>query len=46
MADAELIIGVVEDTKRIELGEMMFTGVRIGGHERWNMHFSWGFGRE
>jgi len=45
IADAELIIGVVKDTYRIELGEMMWPGVRAGGHERWNMSFSWGFGR-
>ena len=45
VADAKLVIGVVKDTKRIDLGEMMFAGVRTGGHERWQMPFSWGFGR-
>lgn len=44
-ADSELVVGVVEDTKRIDLGDMMWPGVRIGGHERWRMSFSWGYGR-
>lgn len=45
-ADARLIIGVVHDTRRVELGEVMWRGVRAGGHERWNLPFSWGFGRK
>lgn len=45
-ADTELVIGVVEDTERIDLGDMMWSGVRIGGHERWHMPFSWSFGRK
>lgn len=44
-ADAKLVISVVEDTERIDLGDMMWPGVRIGGHEKWRMSFSWGYGR-
>lgn len=46
VADAELVIGVVKVTGRTKLGETMFAGVRAGGHERWHMPFSWGFGRK
>lgn len=45
VADCGLVMGVVKTTKRIELGTLMLKGVRVGGHERWHMHFSWGFGR-
>ena len=44
-ADTELVTGVVIDTGRPKLGEIMFSGVRMGGAERWKRTFSWGFGR-
>lgn len=46
IADAHLVVGVVYDTSRVELGKIMWMGVRIGGRESWNMPFSWGFGRK
>lgn len=45
-ADCELVIGVVEDTGNTKLGEIIFDGVRVGGHELWRLPFSWGFGRQ
>lgn len=46
VSDAEFVIGVVRDTKRVELGLTMFLGVRSGGGSEWRMPFSWGFGRK
>jgi len=45
VADANLVIGVVKDTGRVELGELMWKGVRLGGCAGLNLPFSWGFGR-
>ncbi|MFO7984752.1 MAG: hypothetical protein R6U38_02740 [Desulfatiglandaceae bacterium] len=45
IADAELMIDVARagDPK---MAEIMFHGVRVGGHEALKRSFSWGFGRE
>jgi hypothetical protein len=46
IADAELMIDVARLLNSTEMAEVMFRGVRIGGHEHLNAAFSWGFGRE
>ncbi len=45
IADAELMIGIAR-AGAPKMAEVMFTGVRIGGHEALSRSFSWGFGRE
>jgi len=45
MADAELMIDVARLLKSTALAEIMFHGVRVGGHEIFKRSFSWGFGR-
>lgn len=45
IADFELGIDVVTVTKNVSLSLMMFQGVRAGGSDMFNQHFSWAFGR-
>jgi hypothetical protein len=45
VADAELMIDVARALGSTEMAEVMFRGVRIGGHEGFRASFSWGFGR-
>lgn len=45
VADAELMIDVARLLGSTEMAETMFHGVRIGGTEKLNAPFSWGFGR-
>ena len=44
-ADAELMLDVARLLDSTKMAEMMFHGVRIGGHEGFHASFSWGFGR-
>lgn len=44
-ADAELMIDVARLLNATGMAVLMFAGVRVGGHERLNASFSWGFGR-
>ena len=46
VADAELMIDVARLLGATAMAEIMFQGVRIGGHEVLKQPFSWGFGRE
>ncbi len=46
IADAELMIEVVQIMESIYMAETMFAGVRVGGGEWMNASFSWGFGRK
>jgi hypothetical protein len=45
IADAELMIDVVRLLEDTVMAEIMFRGVRVGGHEVFKRSFSWGFGR-
>jgi hypothetical protein len=45
IADAELMIDVVRLLEDTVMAEIMFRGVRLGGHEVFKRSFSWGFGR-
>jgi len=45
IADAELMIDVARLLEDTVMAEIMFRGVRVGGHEALNRSFSWGFGR-
>ena len=45
IADSELMIDVARILNSTKMAEMMFHGVRIGGHEVFKCSFSWGFGR-
>jgi len=44
IADAELMIDVAR-AGAPKMAEIMFHGVRVGGHEALKRPFSWGFGR-
>jgi hypothetical protein len=46
VADAELMIDVARLLGSTEMAETMFHGVRLGGIEKLNTPFSWGFGRK
>jgi hypothetical protein len=46
IADAELVIDVARLLDDIALAEIMFRGVRVGGHEVFKRPLSWGFGRQ
>ena len=46
IADAELMIDVARLLEDIVMAEIMFRGVRVGGHEVFKRPFSWGFGRQ
>ncbi|HEX2853770.1 MAG TPA: hypothetical protein VHO24_11070 [Opitutaceae bacterium] len=46
VADAELMIDVARLLGSTEMAETMFHGVRVGGIEKFNASFSWGFGRK
>lgn len=46
VADAELMIDVARLLGSTEMAETMFHGVRVGGVEKLNAPFSWGFGRK
>ena len=46
LADLYLTIDVLIRTKNPELAMTMFRGVRLGGGEKWNLQYSWGFGRK
>jgi hypothetical protein len=46
IADAELMIDVARLLEDIVMAEIMFRGVRVGGHEIFQRPFSWGFGRQ
>jgi hypothetical protein len=46
VADAELMIDVARLLGSTEMAETMFHGVRVGGNEKLNASFSWGFGRK
>jgi hypothetical protein len=46
IADAELMIDVARLLNSTTMAELMFKGVRMGGHEHLNAAFSWGFGRQ
>lgn len=45
IADAELMIDVAR-AGAPKMAEVMFHGVRVGGHEALERSFSWGFGRK
>ncbi len=45
IADAELMIHVARLLSSTAMPEIMFLGVRVGGHEIFKRSFSWGFGR-
>lgn len=45
VADAELMIDVARLLGSTEMAETMFHGVRLGGSEKFNAPFTWGFGR-
>lgn len=45
VADAELMIAVAE-AGQPRMAEIMFQGVRVGGHEAFGKSYSWGFGRK
>jgi len=45
VADAELMIDVARLLGTAGMAEVMFHAVRVGGHEKLNQDFSWGFGR-
>jgi hypothetical protein len=45
IADAELMIDVARLLEDTVMAEIMFRGVRVGGHEIFKLPFSWGFGR-
>ena len=45
VADATLMIDVVQLGLPIAIAELMFKGVRTGGTRRWRLPFSWGYGR-
>jgi len=45
IADAELMIDVAK-AGAPKMAEIMFAGVRVGGHEALKRSFSWGFGRQ
>lgn len=45
VADAELMIDVARLLDSTAMAETMFHGVRVGGSEKLNTSFSWGFGR-
>lgn len=45
IADAELMIHVARLMDDTQMAEIMFHGVRLGGHELFKQPFSWGFGR-
>lgn len=44
IADAELMIDIAR-AGAPRMAEVMFSGVRVGGHEGLQKSFSWGFGR-
>jgi hypothetical protein len=44
IADAELMIDIAR-AGAPKMAEVMFAGVRVGGHEALKRSFSWGFGR-
>ena len=46
IADAELMVDVARLLHDTVMAEIMFRGVRVGGHERFKRSFSWGFGRQ
>ena len=46
VADAELMIGVARILDDTRMAEIMFQGVRVGGHPVIKQPFSWGFGRQ
>lgn len=46
VADAELMIDVARLLGSTTMAETMFHGVRVGGNEKFNASFSWGFGRK
>ena len=46
IADAELMVDVARLLQDTVMAEVMFRGVRVGGHERFQRSFSWGFGRQ
>jgi hypothetical protein len=46
IADAELMIDVARLLNATAMAEVMFHGVRAGGHEHLHAAFSWGFGRQ
>ncbi len=45
VADAELMMDVARLLNETKMAEIMFHGVRVGGHEMFKRNFSWGFGR-
>ena len=45
VADAELMIDVARLLDSTKMAELMFHGVRVGGHEKLKCSWSWGFGR-
>ncbi len=45
VADAELMIDVAHIRNSTKMAETMFHGVRLGGTDKFNLAFSWGFGR-
>jgi hypothetical protein len=45
IADAELMIDITR-AGAPKMAEVMFAGVRVGGHEALEKSFSWGFGRQ
>ncbi len=46
IADAELMMDEARLLEDTVMAEIMFRGVRLGGHERFKRPFSWGFGRQ
>lgn len=46
VADAELMVDVARLLDSVAMAETMFHGVRVGGTDKLNTPFRWGFGRE
>ena len=46
VADSELMIDVARILNSTAMAETMFHGVRVGGTEKLQASFSWGFGRK
>lgn len=45
IADAKLMVDVVEITGDVKLAEIMYLGVRVGGGSKFKRPYSFGFGR-
>jgi hypothetical protein len=46
IADAQLMIDVATALNETKMPQIMFSGVRVGGHESFRKRYSWGFGNK